>query len=190
MPIVFVAALVEATVGLGVVFPGLVLLFLGGAFARGDGSDLVLVLSLGITGTVIGDTISYALGRFGSGWVERSRFGNIVLLGSVLMSGNTRWLIPFYHLHSATRAVGPFGAGMVRLPLRTWMPLDFTGAVISNSLWIGSGALLGRAVLTDDGRLEEHPALRIGLAVAATVWLLLMHRVLTQKLDHEHSVRN
>lgn len=182
-PIVFFAALAEATVGLGVVFPGVVLLFLGGAFARGDGSELALVLALGIAGTILGDTISYTLGRFGSGWVVESRFGSTVRLGAAMMSGRTRWLIPFYHLHSATRAVGPFGAGVIRLPLRMWMPLDYAGAVIANSIWIGAGAVLGRAVLTDDGRLEQHPALRIGLAVGATVWLLLMHRVLQQKLE-------
>jgi membrane protein DedA with SNARE-associated domain len=182
-PIVFVAALAEATVGVGVVFPGVVLLFLGGAFARGDGSELALVLALGVAGTILGDTISYTLGRFGSGWVEQSRFGAAVRMGATLMSGRTRWFIPFYHLHSATRAVGPFSAGVIRLPLRMWMPLDYAGALIANSIWIGAGALLGRAVLTDDGRLEQHPALRIGLAVGATVWLLLMRRVLQRKLE-------
>ena len=181
-PIVFVAALAEATVGVGVVFPGVVLLFLGGAFAR-DGSELALVLALGITGTILGDTISYALGRFGSGWVVESRFGATVRLGAALLSGRTRWLIPFYHLHSATRAVGPFGAGVIRLPLRMWIPLDYAGAVIANSIWIGAGAVLGSAVLTEDGRLEQHPALRIGLAVGATVWLLLMHGLLKRKLE-------
>jgi membrane protein DedA with SNARE-associated domain len=181
-PIVFFAALAEATVGLGVIFPGVLLLFLGGAFARGDGSELALVLVLGIAGTILGDTISYTLGRFGSSWVVESRFGSTVRLGASLMSGRTRWLIPFYHLHSATRAVGPFGAGVIRLPLRMWMPLDYAGAAIANSIWIGAGAVLGRAVLTEDGLLEQHPALRIGLAVGATVWLLMMHRVLQQKL--------
>ncbi len=182
-PIVFVAALAEATVGVGVVFPGVVLLFLGGAFAQGDGSELALVLALGIAGTMLGDTISYALGRFGSGWVVESRFGSTVRLSAALMAGRTRWLIPFYHLHSATRAVGPFGAGVIRLPLRVWLPLDYAGAVIANSIWIGAGAMLGRAVLTEDGRLEQHPALRLGLAAGATIWLLLMHRVVTQKLE-------
>ena len=41
---------------------------------------------------------------------------------------------------------------------------------------MGSGAALGRAVLTEEGTLEQHPALRIGLAVAATAWLLLVTR--------------
>lgn len=181
-PIVFVAALAEATVGVGVVFPGVVLLFLGGAFAAGDGPTLALVLVFGIAGTVLGDVMSYALGRYGVGRLAGRRLGAAVRVGEALMAGRTRWLISFYHLHSATRAVGPFGAGVIRLPWQLWLPLDVAGAVIANSIWIGSGALLGRAILTDDGRLEQHPLLRIGLVVAALTWLVLMRRVVNGKL--------
>ena len=181
-PIVFLAALAEATVGVGVVFPGVVLLFLGGAFAAGDGPTLALVLVFGIAGTVLGDVMSYVVGRFGGGRLAGRRLGAAVRVGEALMAGRTRWLIPFYHLHSATRAVGPFGAGVIRLPWQLWLPLDVAGAVIANSIWIGSGALLGRAVLTDDGQLEQHPLLRVGLLVAALTWLVLMRRVVNRKL--------
>ena len=183
-PIVFLAALAEATVGVGLVFPGVVLLFLGGAFAGSDGPTLALVLAFGIAGTVLGDVLSYVLGRYGIGRLASARLAPVIRLGEVVMSGRTRWLIPFYHLHSATRAVGPFGSGVIRLPWHFWLPLDVTGAVIANSVWIGSGALLGRAVLTDDGRLEQHPVLRIGLLVVAVTWLLLMRRVVGRKV-HE-----
>ena len=54
-PIVFVAALIEATVGLGVVFPGVALMFLGGAYSADDRSTLGLVLVLAISGTIIGE---------------------------------------------------------------------------------------------------------------------------------------
>ncbi len=167
---------------MGVVFPGVVLLFLGGAFAAGDGPTLALVLAFGIAGTVLGDVVSYVVGRYGLGRLAGRRLGAAVRVGEVLVSGRTRWLIPLYHLHSATRAVGPFGAGVIRLPWQVWLPLDVLGAVIANSVWIGSGALLGRAILTDDGRLEQHPLLRIGLLLAALTWLVLMRRVVNRKL--------
>ena len=183
VPIVFLAAVAEATVGVGVVFPGVVLLFLGGAFASGDGPTLALVLVLGIAGTVLGDVGSYLLGRYGLGRLAGGRLAAGVRLGEALLSGRTRWLIPLYHLHSATRAVGPFGAGVIGLRWRLWLPLDVAGAVIANSIWIGSGALLGRAVLTDDGRLEQHPVLRVGLLLAALVWLLVMQRIVYRKLE-------
>ena len=168
---------------MGVVFPGVVLLFLGGAFAGGDGPTLGLVLVLGIGGTVLGDVISYLLGRYGLGRLAGRRLAAGVRLGEALLSGRTRWLIPLYHLHSATRAVGPFGAGAIGLRWRLWLPLDAAGAVIANTIWIGSGALLGRAVLTDDGRLEQHPVLRVGLLLAALAWVLVMQRAIYRKLE-------
>ena len=178
VPIVFLAALTEATVGLGVVFPGVVLMFLAGAYSVGDEISLALVLASAVGGTIIGDVVSYGLGRWGGHWLRGTRFEKSMLMGEMLISGHARWLIPFYHLHSVTRAVGPFGSGALRLPLRVWVPLDFTGAIIANTVWVGAGAILGRTLLTDRGTLNEHPALRIGLAVLAVVWLLVVQRTM------------
>ena len=182
IPIVFVAALVEATVGLGVIFPGVALMFLGGAYSADDPTDLAIVFVIAVIGTIIGDTLSYAIGRRGGEMLQGTRFGPTLRAGAALMTGRTRWLIPFYHVASITRAVGPFGAGAVRMPLRIWMPLDYLGAVISNTLWVGAGAVFGTAVLTEDGRLEEHPALRIGLAAAAFIWFYAVQGALAKRM--------
>ena len=180
-PIVFFAALVEATVGLGVVFPGVALMFLGGAYSAGDWSTLAVVLVLAISGTIIGDTVSYSLGRWGSRFLVGTRLGPALRLGESLIGSSTRWIIPFYHLHNVTRAVGPFGSGAIRMPLRVWMPLDYTGAVVANVIWVGAGALFGSAILTDDGRLKESPALRIGLVVVAMVWFFVIQGAITRR---------
>ncbi|MDP6604762.1 MAG: DedA family protein [Dehalococcoidia bacterium] len=179
-PIVFVAALVEATVLLGVIFPGTVVMFLAGAYSVEQDSSLALVFVMAVLGTVIGDTISYGLGRWGSGWLG-GRFDDSLRMGEVLVSGHARWLIPFYHLHSVTRALGPFGSGALRFPLRIWMPLDYLGAVIANVAWVGAGALLGRAILTEDGTLEQHPALRVGLIVAGVAYFLFLQRAVLRR---------
>ena len=175
-PMVFIAALVEATVGLGWVFPGTVLIFLGAAFAGEQGTSVGLVWVLAIAGTITGDTISYATGRWGGTRLEASRFGTHLLAGRSVMEGRARWLIPVYHFSPWTRAIGAVGAGALRLPLRVWMPLDYLGAVISNTGWVGAGWLLGQAVLTEEGTLEPHPALRLSLAAVAVVLYVLFRR--------------
>jgi membrane protein DedA with SNARE-associated domain len=183
LPIVLLAALAEATVGLGAVFPGQVLMFLAGAYSGGNPDRLLLVYLVAIAGTATGDTCSYALGRWGGRSLEGTRLGTSLRLGRALMSGRARWMIPFYHLHSLTRTVGPFGAGAVRIPLWTWMPLDYLGVLISNAVWIGAGALLGTAVLDEDGTLKQHPALRIGLFVLAMTWFAVMQHLATKRLQ-------
>jgi len=180
-PIVFVAALTEATVGLGVVFPGVALMFLGGAYAAGDPAQLALVFVLAVVGTILGDTGSYSAGRWGSRFLTGTRLGPALRLGEALISSSTKWIIPFYHLHNVTRAVGPFGSGAIRMPLRVWMPLDYAGAIIANLVWVGGGAVFGSTILTEDGRLKEHPALRIGLVVVAMVWFFLVQGAVTRR---------
>jgi len=181
-PIVFFSALAEAIVGVGVVFPGLVVMFLGGAVASHGEANFFLVLGSAVAGTILGDTISYAAGRWGGDRLGRTRLGPSLRMGAEIMRGRARWLIPFYHLHGATRAVGPFGAGALRIPLRTWMPLDYLGAVISNTVWVGAGFVLGTAVLTEDGKLNEHPAVRLGLAGVAMAWFLVMQHLMSRRM--------
>lgn len=175
-PMVFLAAFIEATVGLGWVFPGTVLIFLGGAFAGEQGTPIAVVWVLAIAGTITGDTLSYVIGRWGGARIEATRFGPHLRAGRRVMEGRARWLIPFYHFSPWTRAIGAVSAGALRLPLRVWMPLDYLGAVISNTGWVGAGWLLGQAVLTEDGTLEQHPALRLGLAAVAVALYLLIRR--------------
>jgi membrane protein DedA with SNARE-associated domain len=148
------------------------------AHAGENDTSIVLILVLAVAGTILGDTLSYTLGRWGGTRLEHSRFGPQLRLGREVIGGRARWLIPFYHLNSWTRAVGPFGAGTLRLPLRVWIPLDYLGALLFNTAWVGSGWLLGRFVLTEDGTLEQHPALRIGIAVTAVAWYFLVQREL------------
>ena len=187
VPIVFFSALAEATVGVGVVFPGVILMFLAGAYTAEDGGSLALVFVMALVGTVIGDAISYALGRWRSERLAAGRLGGMLRAGQDLVGGHGRWLIPFYNLHSVTRAVGPFGSGAMRVPLRVWVPLDALGAATSNLVWMGTGAVLGRAVLTERGTLEQHPALRIGLIALAVVWVALVQGALIRRRRREQA---
>jgi membrane protein DedA with SNARE-associated domain len=180
VPIVFAAALTEATIGLGVIFPGVLVMFLAGAYTGEQGDSLSLVLVVAVVGTIIGDTVSYGLGRWASSWMRR-RFGTTLRMGEALISGHARWAIPFYHLHSVTRAVGPVASGALRFPLRIWMPLDYLGAVIANLAWVGAGALLGQAILTERGTLETHPALRIGLVTLGVAYALFVQRAMLRR---------
>lgn len=182
LPVVFFAALLEATVGLGIIVPGVLLMFLGGAYVGNDSwLSLGSVLLMTISGTIIGDTFSYSVGRWGSKFVENTRLAPSVKIGRALIGSKTIWIIPFYHLHNATRAIGPLGAGIVRIPLPIWMPLDYIGAVIANLVWVGGGAIFGTTLLTPDGLLKENLILRIALIVLAVIWFLLLQKIMVDK---------
>lgn len=187
VPIVFLAALSEATVGLGLVVPGVLLIFIAGVYADDTGASLPLMLAVATVGTIIGDTVSYALGRWGGSRLQGTRFGSALRMGEALISGQARWFIPFYHFNSVTRTVGPFGAGALRMPLRVWMPLDYAGALIANAVWMGAGAILGAAVLNEDGTLNEHPLLRLGLVAAVAFWMIVVQREINKNRERREA---
>ncbi|MEI6665392.1 MAG: DedA family protein [Chloroflexota bacterium] len=176
VPIVFLAALSEATVGLGLIVPGIIMIFLAGAYAHEQQSGLAMLFFVASLGTVLGDTLSYGLGRWGGKRLRGTRLGPALRMGEALVSGHARWLIPFYHLNSVSRTLGPFGAGALQMPLRLWIPLDYLGAIIANVVYMGAGVIFGRALLNPNGTLNEHPALRVGFIVAGVVWVVLVRR--------------
>ena len=87
VPIVFVSALAEALVGVGVVYPGVLLLFLAGAYTAERGDALPLVFAAAVAGTIIGDTVSYGIGRWGRRWLVRGRLRGPLLMGEELVRG-------------------------------------------------------------------------------------------------------
>lgn len=164
------------------IFPGVIMMFLGGAAASQGEASVLAVFIAAVLGTILGDTMSYAIGRWGGERLDRTRFGPSLRIGAQIMSGRARWLIPFYHLNNVTRAVGPFGSGALKLPLRVWIPLDYLGAVIANFVWVGAGFVLGTAVLTDEGKLNEHPAIRLGLGAIAVAYYLVMRAAFDRRV--------
>lgn len=63
--IVFVTMLVENSSGIGSIFPGDTILLLAGFYARSTELSLSLLIAVGITGAVLGDNLSYVIGRYG-----------------------------------------------------------------------------------------------------------------------------
>lgn len=60
--------------GMGIPLPGTLMVIVAGAFVRQGIIEIAPTMTLGLIGIVIGDSLSYAMGHFAKGWVER-KFG-------------------------------------------------------------------------------------------------------------------
>ena len=142
--VVFFGVLMENAMFLGLLVPGSIILILGGLAAENGSINLGLVIALGIAGTVIGDTISYFIGRMGwSRFLERGTMGEMMAKFRTAMEKNSTWIILAYHFAGYSRVVGPAGAGMFRVPYRKWAPLDFIGGSLWVTLYVMIGVVLG-----------------------------------------------
>jgi membrane protein DedA with SNARE-associated domain len=142
--VVFFSPLVENTLFLGALIPGTLLMLLAGLSAHDGLIALGWAYPLGIAGAIIGDTISYGIGRFGF-----QRLGPESRL--VRWSEETRealldqgiWLVLSYHFAGYSRMIGPAAAGFMRMPLRRWMLLDYAGVTVWVVCYITLGYVLG-----------------------------------------------
>ena len=138
--VVFLGVLAENSMFLGLLVPGAIIIILGGLSAENGDINFWFVVGLAIIATIIGDTISYFIGRMG--WtkaLERGSFGEMLNKVRGPMEANSTWLILAYHFAGYSRVVGPAAAGLFRVPYRRWAPLDYTGG----TLWVITFALVG-----------------------------------------------
>lgn len=138
--VVFIGVLLENSMFLGLLVPGALILILGGLAAENGSINVWWVIALGITATIIGDTISYMIGR--AGWtrvLQRGSMGEAIERVRVQMESHSSWIILMYHFAGYSRVVGPAAAGMFRIPYRKWAFFDYMGG----ALWVVAFTTLG-----------------------------------------------
>ena len=142
--VVFLGVFLENAMFLGFLVPGSVILILAGLSAENGSINIWYVFALAITATILGDTISYFIGRMG--WakaIEKGSASGVVERLRKAMDTNHVWIILGYHWAGYSRAVGPAAAGLFRVPYRRWAPLDYSGGAVWAVAFVMLGVLLG-----------------------------------------------
>jgi membrane protein DedA with SNARE-associated domain len=144
--VVFFGVLLENSMFLGLLVPGSIILILAGLAAENGAINVYYVIGLAACATIIGDTISYFVGRFGgTKALERAGVGDMVERVREPMESNSTWIILAYHFAGYSRAVGPAAAGLFRIRYRKWAPLDYVGGCLWAVALTGLGVVLGLA---------------------------------------------
>ena len=141
---VFLAPLLENTLFLGALIPGTLVILLAGLGAHDGLIPFWPAVLLGICGAIIGDTISYGMGRYGWRWLgPESRLVRWAEEMREPLLGHSVWLVLSYHFAGYSRLVGPAAAGFLRMPFARWMLLDYIGVSIWVFTYMTVGFLMG-----------------------------------------------
>lgn len=145
--VVFLGPLLENTLFVGAIIPGTIVMLFAGVAAENGIVSFWQAILLGIAGAIIGDTISYSMGRFGrqrlgpesrlAKWSERMR--------DPLMN-NSIWIVLSYHFAGYSRLVGPAAAGFLRMPFLRWAMLDYAGVTVWVISFISAGFVLAKVI--------------------------------------------
>ncbi|MDD3816140.1 MAG: LssY C-terminal domain-containing protein [Desulfocapsaceae bacterium] len=148
--IAFFAALLETTIGIGLLLPGsTIIILLGALSARGylDPGDL---LGFAILGAIVGDNTNYYLGRrYGARWLEKGiwflKSNHIEKTRSFMDAHGAKSVFLARFLPSAKEIV-PFIAGSVRMDKRTFMLWNILGAVGWGLEWVFAGYIFAQSL--------------------------------------------
>jgi membrane protein DedA with SNARE-associated domain len=175
--VVFLGTLLENTLFLGLIVPGAVILLAAGLFAHEGIVSLPIAIAVGVAGTIVGDTISYTVGRVGWHRIFRNRpFGrwSEKIRGPIMRW--SAWFVLFYHFAGYSRLVGPAAAGLLRMRVRRWAPIDYTGAALWVSSHVIAGYVLGTLGVTLDPANQRFRVFEWLLFAVFVVWVLLVLR--------------
>jgi len=177
---VFFAPLLENTILLGAIVPGVLVMLLAGLSAHDGLIDLRWAVPLAIAGAWIGDTISYGIGRFG--WQRLGPESRLVKMGERMrgpLLEHSIWLVLVYHFAGYSRLIGPAAAGFIRMPLRRWLVLDYAGAALWVSVYMTAGYVLGVFGLSlddSDRNVRVFEAILFALGAIAVITVMLRSR--------------
>jgi Uncharacterized membrane-associated protein len=149
---VFGWMVLENTLFLGVLVPGLTVLVVTGLLLHTGDVPPGPVLAAALGGTYLGDNLNYALGRWGLPrlrWIRRILSENDDARRFIDQS--PVGLYVFFHFPVYLRSAFPLTLGALRYPWRRWLLIDAAAAPVFVAAFVGLGYGLGRYVLpTDD----------------------------------------
>jgi membrane-associated protein len=179
----------EATVLLGLLVPGDMVVLLAGASARAP-EALVLVVLAAAVGTYTGELLGYGIGRavgrrIRTTWIGR-RIGDRRWdrAEAYLTGRGARVLVPVRFV-SMIHALAPMFVGTVRMPVRRFAGWAALGALVWAITYTSIGAVAGSAY-----REHGHAGLLISAAVVsvgAVIFAVRARRARSRAAELEHS---
>jgi membrane protein DedA with SNARE-associated domain len=148
---VFLAPMLENTLFIGALIPGTIVMLIAGISAQDGLVSIWIAIPLAVAGAIIGDTISYWMGRFGAGRLgPETRLVKFADRMREPLLNHSVWLVLSYHFAGYSRLIGPAAAGFLHMPFPRWMLLDYIGVTVWVVVFMIAGYLLGLAGLSLD----------------------------------------
>ena len=169
LALVFIVPAAEASIFAGFLFPGEVVVLLGGVLANEQRLSLWAVILAGSLGAIIGDSIGYEVGRhFGERLLARLPRRLVkpeqVVRGRELLRTKGGRAVFIGRFTVALRVLVPGLAGTSRLPYRRFLLFNILGGV----LWVAETAVVGYLV-GKSYKAAEHQLSLISLGLFAAI---------------------
>lgn len=178
IPVIFLVTFGESFVLLGLLVPGTAIMVAAGALIPGGALHPVPLLIGGIAGAVLGDAVSYWLGRYfghaaANTW-PLARYPEIMSRGYVFFHRHGGKSIFIGRFFGPVRAVIPLIAGIMEMPAGRFWLANIASALIWAPALLVPGVIAVPLIELIDGKNPWTPFLILGAiaALAFLVWLI------------------
>lgn len=172
--VVFAVALAESLAIVGVLVPGVVILFAAGTLIGAGVLDFWTLCLYAVAGAIVGDGLSYWLGHKLERYPERLRWFRLhpeqLQKGIDFFARYGDISVALGRFFGPIRAIIPLVAGLMRMPPRRFYIANVLSALVWAPAYLLPGALVGRVASDGDWLKLAIPAAGVGLVVL--VWLV------------------
>ena len=148
--VVFLAAFMETTLGLGLIIPGSTIILIFGAIATNESFSVWLIIPIAALGAILGDNLNYYLGRkYGKKWVNKDSW---ILTptnyekGREFFDNHGAKSIFFGRFIPAIKEIIPFIAGIAHMNKKRFYFYNVIGAIGWSVQWVGIGYFFGYSI--------------------------------------------
>ncbi len=172
--VVFIVSMLESS-PIGALFPGIVVMFYFGSVISQGHMSLVPCIIASVVGAVIGDMVSYYLGRYGSRFFKKEHkylsTQNLDIGKSVFEKYGAKSIV-LARFIGPIRPVVPIVAGMTQMKFKIFMLWNFLGALLWSVLYLSLGVVVGNHWRTVAGYFSE-----VGLFLAIVIVIFAIYIV-------------
>lgn len=173
--IVFLVAMIESLAIIGVIVPGVAIMFAIGALISNGTLDMTTTVLWAAAGASFGDGLSYAIGRhydkkiYQISWFKKNP--NVLEKGHVFFEKYGIFSILIGRFVGPIRAVIPLIAGILDMPLKQYVPINIIASLLWAPAYLFPGLLFGDAMSTTPSYLLDYWP--VGVAIILIVALLI-----------------
>ena len=173
--IIFLIAMVESLAIIGVVVPGVAIMFAIGTLISNGTLDMSSSIIWAAAGASVGDGLSFFLGRhykekiYTVGWFKKHP--EVLTKGHAFFEQYGIFSILIGRFIGPIRAVIPLVAGILDMPLKQYIPINLIASMLWAPAYLFPGILFGSAIsIVPTSLLELWP---IGLVIFIAVIVLV-----------------
>ncbi|WP_144822564.1 bifunctional DedA family/phosphatase PAP2 family protein [Marinobacter piscensis] len=173
----FCTALVESLALAGILVPGVALLFSLSVIAAQIDMPLAIALTWAGLGAIVGDTVSFAIGRFFEGRLDSvwplSRYPGVIRKGERFFRKHGGKSVIIGRFVGPVRPIVPMIAGALMMPWRRFLSFNIASAIGWAPVYILPGFLVGSA-LASEIQPPAHAYLVTGVSLATLTVIYLI----------------